>query len=62
MDIAVDLCRRAGSVSISTRRSAWIMPKYLMGRSCRTAGPLFWRVDFDYRRELFASLWHVLFD
>jgi dimethylaniline monooxygenase (N-oxide forming) len=31
VDIAVDLCRRAGSVSISTRRSAWIMPKYLMG-------------------------------
>jgi cation diffusion facilitator CzcD-associated flavoprotein CzcO len=31
VDIAVDLCRRAHSVSISTRRSAWIMPKYLMG-------------------------------
>ena len=31
VDIAVDLCRRAASVSISTRRSAWIMPKYLMG-------------------------------
>ncbi|RKK02127.1 monooxygenase [Pseudoroseomonas wenyumeiae] len=31
VDIAVDLCRRARSVTISTRRSAWIMPKYLMG-------------------------------
>ncbi|HEX2114122.1 MAG TPA: NAD(P)-binding domain-containing protein, partial [Alphaproteobacteria bacterium] len=31
VDIAVDLCRRAASVTISTRRSAWIMPKYLMG-------------------------------
>ena len=31
VDIAVDLCRRASSVTISTRRSAWIMPKYLMG-------------------------------
>jgi thioredoxin reductase len=31
VDIAIDLCRRARSVSISTRRSAWIMPKYLMG-------------------------------
>lgn len=31
VDIAVDLCRRAASVTVSTRRSAWIMPKYLMG-------------------------------
>lgn len=31
VDIAVDLCRRAKSVCISTRRSAWIMPKYIMG-------------------------------
>lgn len=32
VDIAVDLSRRAEQVTISTRRSAWIMPKYLMGR------------------------------
>lgn len=31
VDIAVDLCRRARSVTVSTRRSAWIMPKYIMG-------------------------------
>lgn len=31
VDIAVDLARRARSVTMSTRRSAWIMPKYLMG-------------------------------
>jgi dimethylaniline monooxygenase (N-oxide forming) len=31
VDIAVDLCRRARSVHISTRRGAWIMPKYIMG-------------------------------
>jgi dimethylaniline monooxygenase (N-oxide forming) len=31
VDIAVDLCRRAESVVLSTRRSAWVMPKYLMG-------------------------------
>src|SRR5271156_5862557 len=31
VDIAVDLARRAKSVTMSTRRSAWIMPKYLMG-------------------------------
>jgi dimethylaniline monooxygenase (N-oxide forming) len=28
---AVDLARRARNVTMSTRRSAWIMPKYLMG-------------------------------
>ncbi len=31
VDIAVDLCRQANSVTVSTRRSAWIMPKYTMG-------------------------------
>ena len=31
VDIAVDLARRADHVYISTRRSAWVMPKYLMG-------------------------------
>lgn len=31
VDIAVDICRRARSTHISTRRSAWIMPKYIMG-------------------------------
>lgn len=31
VDIAVDLSRRAKSVAISTRRGAWVMPKYLMG-------------------------------
>jgi dimethylaniline monooxygenase (N-oxide forming) len=31
VDIAVDLARRAKHVTVSTRRSAWIMPKYLMG-------------------------------
>lgn len=31
VDIAVDLCRRARSVTVSTRRGAWVMPKYLMG-------------------------------
>jgi hypothetical protein len=31
VDIAVDLSRRARSVTLSTRRSAWIMPKYIIG-------------------------------
>ncbi len=31
VDIAVDLCRRAEHIYLSTRRSAWVMPKYLMG-------------------------------
>ncbi|TYP82781.1 cation diffusion facilitator CzcD-associated flavoprotein CzcO [Blastococcus xanthinilyticus] len=30
-DIAVDLARVAGQVHLSTRRSAWILPKYLLG-------------------------------
>jgi dimethylaniline monooxygenase (N-oxide forming) len=31
VDIAVDVCRQARSTMISTRRSAWVMPKYVMG-------------------------------
>lgn len=32
VDIAVDLSRRAEHVFVSTRRSAWVMPKYLLGK------------------------------
>ena len=31
VDIAVDLCRRAEGVTLSTRRRRMVMPKYLMG-------------------------------
>jgi len=31
VDIAVDLARRADQVLLSTRRSAWVMPKYITG-------------------------------
>jgi dimethylaniline monooxygenase (N-oxide forming) len=31
VDVAVDVCKSARSTTISTRRSAWIMPKYIMG-------------------------------
>lgn len=31
VDIAVDIARRAEHVFVSTRRSAWVMPKYLFG-------------------------------
>lgn len=31
VDIAVDVCKSARRTFLSTRRSAWVMPKYLMG-------------------------------
>ncbi len=31
VDIAVDVCKTAHSTLLSTRRSAWVMPKYIMG-------------------------------
>lgn len=31
VDIAVDLCRSASAVLLSTRRGAWVMPKYILG-------------------------------
>jgi dimethylaniline monooxygenase (N-oxide forming) len=32
VDIAVDVCKGANKTFLSTRRSAWVMPKYIMGR------------------------------
>jgi hypothetical protein len=32
VDIAVDVCKSAQRTFLSTRRSAWILPKYIMGR------------------------------
>src|SRR3712207_8895474 len=31
VDIAVDVARVARSLHLSTRRSAWVLPKYLLG-------------------------------
>jgi dimethylaniline monooxygenase (N-oxide forming) len=31
VDIAVDVCKSASATFLSSRRSAWIMPKYIMG-------------------------------
>lgn len=31
VDIAVDVCRGAEAVVLSTRRGAWVLPKYIMG-------------------------------
>ena len=31
VDIAVDVCKNASRTFLSTRRSAWVMPKYIMG-------------------------------
>ena len=31
VDIAVDVCKGANRTFLSTRRSAWVMPKYIMG-------------------------------
>lgn len=32
VDVTVDLCKTADATFLSTRRSAWVMPKYIMGR------------------------------
>lgn len=38
VDIAVDVCKQAQSTLISTRRRAWIMPKYILGVPSDRAG------------------------
>lgn len=51
VDIAVDICRRAEHVFLSTRRSAWVMPKYLFGRPIDQVGALI------ARRTRLPTIW-----
>ncbi len=47
VDIAVDVCKSAKSTLLSTRRSAWVMPKYIMG------------VPIDRWSSFFMRKWHL---
>lgn len=47
VDIAVDVCKSARSTHLSTRRSAWVMPKYIMG------------VPIDRWSSFFMRKWHL---
>ena len=47
VDIAVDVCKSAKSTHLSTRRSAWVMPKYIMG------------VPIDRWSSFFMRKWHL---
>lgn len=47
VDIAVDVCKSAKSTHLSTRRSAWVMPKYIMG------------IPIDRWSALFMRKWHL---
>lgn len=51
VDIAVDVCRHARHVSLSTRRGAWLMPKYIMGVPTDRWGAFF------NRRLRFPTRW-----
>jgi len=51
VDIAVDVCKAAESTLLSTRRSAWIMPKYLLGHPIdRVSGFIAKRLHLSTRR------------
>ena len=43
VDIAVDVCKSASRTFVSTRRSAWVMPKYIMGIPVDRWGAFFGR-------------------
>jgi cation diffusion facilitator CzcD-associated flavoprotein CzcO len=56
-DIAVDLCRVAAHVTISTRSSAWILPKYILGIPLdQWTGYWMEYLPWWIRRELFRLL------
>lgn len=47
VDISVDVCKSAKSTLLSTRRSAWVMPKYIMG------------IPIDRWSSFFMRKWHL---
>lgn len=56
-DIAIDLCRLADKVTISTRSSAWILPKYLLGiPTDQWTSPMMERLPYWMRRPIFRLL------
>lgn len=56
-DIVVDLCRIAGHVSLSTRSSAWVLPKYILGRPLDQWTSNFMEyMPLGVRRALFKAL------
>ena len=59
-DIAIDLCRVAESVHLSTRSGAWVVPKYLLGiPTDQWTSPLMERLPFWLRRSLFRLLLYM---
>lgn len=59
VDIACDLAKaqRSGSVTLSTRRGAWVLPKYALGRPLDQAGGLTSLLPRAAARGL-AELWY----
>ena len=56
-DIAVDLCRVAEQVTLSTRSSAWILPKYILGIPLdQWTGSWMEYLPWWIRREMFRVL------
>jgi cation diffusion facilitator CzcD-associated flavoprotein CzcO len=56
-DIVVDLCRVADHVSLSTRSSAWVLPKYILGQPLdQWTNPITERLPVSVRRILFKTL------
>jgi dimethylaniline monooxygenase (N-oxide forming) len=55
VDIAVDVCKTAKRTFLSTRRSAWVMPKYIMGIPVDR-----WSAFFARKLRLHATLSQVL--
>jgi hypothetical protein len=56
-DIIVDLCRVAGQVTLSTRSSAWVLPKYVLGHPLdQWTNPYMEYLPVSVRRALFKLL------
>jgi dimethylaniline monooxygenase (N-oxide forming) len=56
VDIAVDVCRQAQGVVLSTRRGAWLMPKYIFGIP-KPEHPI-WREHACVSQDLLSCIGH----
>ena len=59
VDIASELAAAGCQVSLSTRRGAWVLPRYVFGRPIDQAGKLLGLLSDDMKTEL-AELWYRL--
>ncbi|HYP91287.1 MAG TPA: hypothetical protein VEQ59_24140, partial [Polyangiaceae bacterium] len=59
VDIASELSRSGAHVTLSTRRGAWVLPKYILGRPIDQPGLIPQRLSDEWKTRI-AEIWYRL--